>query len=75
MLVLITLRNSDFSDGEDWELVTSGTRGCMGNEQEDLEVCVQLQRTAHMTGALPRMGISSLGRIGRYGEQGELPFM
>ena len=41
--VLVRLGNGDFSDGEGWELVTSGTRGCMGNEQEDLGICMQLQ--------------------------------
>jgi len=42
-LMPIRLGIGDCSDGEGWELVTSDTRGCLGNEQEDLEVCVLLQ--------------------------------
>lgn len=41
--VLGRLGNGDFPDGEGWELVISGTRGCIRNERQDLEVCVQLQ--------------------------------
>lgn len=59
--MLIRLGNGDFSDGEGWERVTSSTRGCMGHEQENLEVCVQL-RVCDLIGITETWGDSSHDR-------------